>query len=574
MDKRTIAAILLIFGVLLLDSLWWSQRTRQRAPAPADTTSLAAPQAAAPGASGTGETPAGTTAAQGSGAPGVADPPSVPPAFGEPVAAAPTIAGETKVPVRIALAPVEEHHLTTQEFDATLSSRGGAITSWTLPGFTDPKTKQPVDLVRLGRSALHVVVSAGAATFDFTNAPFQVVEYDGMRGAIGFEAIDSSGVRVRKTYRLSRDPSLLDVEVRVSAPAGLGPLRYRIGWGTPLPLTERSSDKHELKGTALLGEKLVAHDEKDLGKEGLKVENGNVRWAGDRSKYFVAALIPDSLTVEQVAFLPAEEGSANAWLTGAATPGAEVVRRIRLYAGAIHYDTLVEVGSGMERLVNFGWAWLQPISKFLLKCLLLLHQWIPNYGVGIILLSIATKIVFYPLTQSSLKTMKIMHRLQPRMNEIRKKHKDDPAKMNTAVMALYKEHKVNPLGGCLPMLLQIPVFFALYQVFLNAVELRAAHFLGHINDLSAPDVLFTVAAFPIHLLPVLMTLSTAWMQMLTPTDPNQRTLMMLMPVMMLFIMYNLPSGVILYWTVNNVLSALQQQWVDHVDDRQVAAAST
>jgi len=567
MDKRTLAAILLILGVLLVDSVWWSQRTRQRVPAPPDSTSALV----TPGAeSGAGSVPGSTGAIE---APAIT-PPETAPGSSPAVPGAPTVTGETVVPARIASAPVEEHHLKTKVFDATLSTEGGAVTSWVLADYTDPGTKKPVDLVRLDRSAVHVAVSAGDATFDFTNAPFQVVDYDGMRGRVGFEAVDSSGVRVRKTYRLTDDPSLLDLEVRVSAPAGLGPIRYRLGWGAPLPLTERSAKTQELKGTALLGEKLVALDTKGLGKEGFKVENGNVRWAGDRSKYFVAALIPDSQTVEQVAFFPAEDGSANAWLTGAATPGAEVVRHARLYAGAIHYDTLIGVGSGMDRLVNLGWSWLQPISRFLLKCLLLLYQWIPNYGVGIIILSIATKVVFYPLTQSSLRTMKIMHRLQPRMNEIRAKHKDDPAKMNTAVMALYKEHKVNPLGGCLPMLLQIPVFFALYQVFLNAVELRAAFFIGHIHDLSAPDILFTLGPLPIHLMPILMTISTFWMQMLTPTDPNQRPLMMLMPLMMLFIMYSLPSGVILYWTVNNVLSALQQQWVNHVDDRQMAAAST
>jgi YidC/Oxa1 family membrane protein insertase len=566
MDKRTLGAILLILGVLLIDSVWWSQRTRQRAPAPVDTTSVVTAPGTDPGAA-----PGATTGDAG---------PSVSPAGGSaamgsaPIPGVPSIEGETLVPTRVAAAPVEEHHLKTKAFDATVSTEGGAVTSWTLADYTDPVTKEAVELVRLGRSAVHVAVSAGAATFDFTNTPFQVVEFDGIRGLVAFEAIDSSGVRVRKTYRLDRDPSILDVEIRVSEPAGLGPIRYRYGWGSPLPLTERSAHKEELKGTALLGEKLVAHDAKGLGKEGMKIENGNVRWAGDRSKYFVAALIPDSQTVEQVVFLPTEEGSSNAWLTGAATPGAEVVRHARLYAGALHYDTLVGVGSGMDRLVNLGWSWLQPISRFLLKCLLLLYQWIPNYGVGIIILSIATKVVFYPLTQSSLRTMKIMHRLQPRMNEIRANHKDDPTKMNTAVMALYKEHKVNPLGGCLPMLLQIPVFFALYQVFLNAVELRAAFFIGHIHDLSAPDILLVLGPLPIHLMPILMTLSTFWMQVLTPTDPNQKPLMMLMPLMMLFIMYNLPSGVILYWTVNNVLSALQQQWVNHVDDRQMAAASS
>jgi YidC/Oxa1 family membrane protein insertase len=559
MDKRTLIAIFLILGVLLVDSIWWSQKTKSRRPSPADTT-------------GSVVTSPGQPEGSAGGAPGAADTGAEAPSRS--IVGAPPVSDETRVPMRIAAAPVEEHRLETKTFQATLSTQGGSIVSWTLPDYQNPMTKAPVNLVRLGESALHVIVSAGDATFDFTNAPFQVVDYDAMRGVVGFEAVDSTGVRVRKTYRLDRDPALLDVEIRVSAPAGLGPIRYRFGWANPLPLTERFAKPHELMGTALLGEKLVTYDTKGLGKEGVKLESGNVRWAGDRSKYFVAALIPDSLTVDQVAFLPAGEGTSNAWLTGAATPGAEVVRHARLYAGAIHYDVLVGIGSGMERLVNFGWAWLQPISKFLLKCLLLLYQWIPNYGVGIILLSLATKIVFYPLTQSSLRTMKIMHRLQPRMNELKEKHKDDPAKMNTAVMALYKEHKVNPLGGCLPMLLQIPFFFALYNVFLNSVQLRAAHFVGHITDLSAPDVLMMIGPLPLSLMPILMTLSTFWMQTLTPTDPAQRPIMMVMPLMMLFFMYNLPSGVILYWTVNNVLSALQQQWVNYVDDRQMAAASS
>jgi YidC/Oxa1 family membrane protein insertase len=574
MDKRTLIAIFLILGVLLVDSIWWSQRTRQRQPAP---TSPTADSSAIPGGTGSAA-PGGAGIATAPGAPATSATPapdgSIPAAPSSSVVGAPAVSGETRAPMRIAAAPVEEHHLETKAFHATLSTHGGSVVSWTLPGYKNPLTKAPVDLVRLGGSAMHVVVSTGNATFDFTNAPFQVVEYEGMRGLVAFEAVDSAGVRVRKTYRLDRDPSLLDLEIRVSAPASLGPIRYRFGWASPLPLTEQFAKTQELKGTALLGEKLLAYDTKGLGKEGVKLETGNVRWAGDRSKYFVAALIPDSLSADQVAFLPAADATSSAWLTGAATPGSEVVRHARLYAGAIHFDTLVGVGSGMERLVNFGWSWLEPISKFLLKCLLLLYQWIPNYGVGIILLSLATKVVFYPLTQSSLRTMKIMHRLQPRMNELKTKYKDDPAKMNTAVMALYKEHKVNPLGGCLPMLLQIPFFFALYNVFLNAVELRAAHFMGHITDLSAPDVLMMLGPLPLSLMPILMTLSTFWMQMLTPTDPAQKPIMMVMPIMMLFFMYTLPSGVILYWTVNNVLSALQQQWVNYVDDRQHAAAAS
>lgn len=558
MDKRTLIAVFLILGVLLIDSIWWSSRTRQKQQQSAPTTG----QQATPASPG--------TAVPGGDANGTGTPPAVSTAPGT-IVDAPPIGRESLVATRVADVPAEERRLSGKTFQATFSTKGGTITSWLVPDYENPATKQPVDLVRPGASAMHVVVSAGDATYDFSRVPFQLVDVNETQRSLSFSATDSSGVSVTKTYRVDPKGVFLDVEVRLSAPAGLGPLRYRIGWGSALPHTELYSKKEELRGTALLGEKLIAHDAKGLGKEGWKVERGNVRWAGDRSKYFVAALLPDSQSVDEVAFLPAAEGSASAWLTGAATPGSLVVRRARLYAGPLHYDTLIGLGSGLDQLVNLGWKWLLPVSTFLLKSLVLLYKWIPNYGVGIILLSILTKVVFYPLTQSSLRTMKIMHRLQPRMNELKEKYKDDPVKMNQAVMALYKDHKVNPLGGCLPMLLQVPVFLALYNVLLYSVELRAAGFVGHVHDLSAPDLLMQLGPLPIHLLPILMTASTFWMQALTPTDPNQKPLMMLMPVMMLFFMYNLPSGVILYWTVNNVLSALQQQWVNIADDRETAA---
>jgi YidC/Oxa1 family membrane protein insertase len=167
--------------------------------------------------------------------------------------------------------------------------------------------------------------------------------------------------------------------------------------------------------------------------------------------------------------------------------------------------------------------------------------------------------------------MKVMHRLQPQVNALREKHAKDPAKMNQAMMSLYKEHKVNPMGGCLPMLLQLPVFLALYQVLLHAIELRSAGFAWWIQDLSAPDVVGHIGGFPIHVLPLIMTGSTFLLQWQTPVDPRQQFMMYLMPVFMLYIMYNLPSGVIIYWTVNNLVSALQQYLVNVAEDRRMAA---
>ncbi|HEU5311955.1 MAG TPA: membrane protein insertase YidC, partial [Candidatus Eisenbacteria bacterium] len=207
----------------------------------------------------------------------------------------------------------------------------------------------------------------------------------------------------------------------------------------------------------------------------------------------------------------------------------------------------------------------------LLWCLNALYKLIPNYGIAIILLSAATKLVFYPLTQSSLRAMKLMHHLQPQVKAIQEKHQGDPQRMNKAMMDLYKEHKVNPVAGCLPLLIQMPIFFALYNVLLNSIELRGAGFMGYIHDLSIPDVLFTVGGFPFHFLPIIMTASTYLMQSQTPVAPAQKPMMMIMPVMMLVFMYTFPSGVILYWTVTNVLSAAQQYIVNVAEDRKMAA---
>jgi YidC/Oxa1 family membrane protein insertase len=154
--------------------------------------------------------------------------------------------------------------------------------------------------------------------------------------------------------------------------------------------------------------------------------------------------------------------------------------------------------------------------------------------------------------------MRAMQAIQPEIERIREKYKKDPQAMNTAMMALYKENKVNPAGGCLPLLLQMPLFLALYQVLFNAIELRQAPFVAWMNDLSAPDVLFHVASFPIRLLPVLMLGSGLLQQLVTPTQPEQRPTMMMMNVVMLVFFYNLPSGLVLYWTVMNLLTALQQ----------------
>ena len=186
------------------------------------------------------------------------------------------------------------------------------------------------------------------------------------------------------------------------------------------------------------------------------------------------------------------------------------------------------------------------ISVVLLKSMKFFYKLIPNYGVAIIIITILIKLLFWPIQAKSIKSMKAMQKFQPLMTKLREKYKDDPQRLNAEMMKLYKEHKINPFAGCLPMVVQIPVFFALFSMLRSAIELRGASFLW-IHDLSAPDTLFHVAGFPINLLPLLMTAASIWQMKITPQtgDQQQQKMMMFMPLMMLFFFYSTSSGLVL-----------------------------
>lgn len=604
MERRTLIAIGLVLVVLFVNQIIFNRFMREKrkhlppaTEAPADTTAAAAPTAAPP-ASGAGGA-AGTAAT--TGAPGKAATAGEAPTAGKAAAGSAATSGAPAAAARPGLALRRLHvpaapHLTRtlsgDGFIVTFDSEGGSISHWVLTHYRDPVRKTPeVDLVPEGARAVQVAVRTGFGETDWSRAPFRLADFDSAGGRIGFVARDSSGLRVEKLYRLSADRQLLDLRVKISGPPELGPLSYRLGWGVPLPITEQTAHIRDHQGVAYLGQKLVTESTVKKGKEksDQRVESGNVRWAGQRTRYFLAALIPDSSTIEQAVLtyqpwspprlpdvkLPGTDlVAATAWLAAAAPPGTNIQAKARIYAGPIRYERLQAVGAGLEVAVNLGWKWLVPLSVLLLKLLNILYKVIPNYGVAIVILSAATKLIFYPLTQSSLRTMKVMHRLQPQVEAIKEKLKNDPQKMNQAMMKLYSENKVNPLGGCLPMVLQIPVFFALYNVLLFAIELRAAPFVGYIQDLSAPDVLLRMGGFPVHLMPIIMTASSYVMQWQTPVDPRQKATMYLMPLMMLVFLYSFPSGVIIYWTVNNLLSALQQFLVNQAEDRRVSGEAT
>ncbi len=315
---------------------------------------------------------------------------------------------------------------------------------------------------------------------------------------------------------------------------------------------------------------------------------GNLRWIAVQDRYFLKSIIPkvtseanfhlrlrNFLKLQNDRHLPIKtlEAKYSVPINGI-QPNVETNYEFALYMGPKNVKLLKSFGFDLDKAINFGF--FDFIAKPCLWLMNFLYTYIPNYGVAIIILTILIKILFWPLGNKSYKSMNEMKKLQPLMAEIREKYKDDKKRMNEEVMNLYKTYKINPVGGCLPMVAQIPVFFALYQMLYSAIELRHAPFFGWINDLSAPDRLFDFGIAipfmqPPYGIPVLTIVMGATMliqQKLTPPagDPAQAKMMMFMPIIFTVIFINFSSGLVLYWLINNVLGIAQQYYVTKVKD--------
>ena len=306
-----------------------------------------------------------------------------------------------------------------------------------------------------------------------------------------------------------------------------------------------------------------------------------IAWTAVKNKFFVEILsmpgdqAPDDCEViaerdSHARSLTVSRVSANAVFNGERlAPGESIEREFEYYAGPKKYAVLSKLDKHRDKVMLHAWkhwGWFRSVCVLLLKTLNAIHFVIPNYGVAIILLTVIVRVIFWPITHKGTENMKRMQTIQPMVSELREKYKDNPQKMQKETMALYKEHKVNPMMGCLPMLVQIPVFIALFTVLRSAVELRFADFLW-IRDLSEPERIFEFGfAIPIigwdalNILPIIMTGTMVWQQKLTPTagDPQQQKMMaVMMPAMMLFLLYNMASALMLYWSVSQLLAIVQ-----------------
>jgi len=297
---------------------------------------------------------------------------------------------------------------------------------------------------------------------------------------------------------------------------------------------------------------------------------GNVAWAGVRGQYFTTMILagrdnpakgvwarPFPIQVEG-RDLKGIEGYLQVQ-GGIVSPGASVSRQFTLFAGPAELRQLAALGHGAEQMMNLDRWWInRTVGNLLLRSMNFLERFLPSYAWAIIVLTFIVRGLLWPIQGKANRSMKQMQLLMPKQTELREKYKDDPAKMNQEIMKLYRDHGVNPLSGCLPMMIQIPIFIGFFSMLGTAVELRNSSFLW-VQDLSRPDTLFYIAGFPINILPLMMAATMVWMMQLTPKagDPMQQKMMMFMPIIFVVFTYNFASALALYYTVQNLLSIVQ-----------------
>jgi YidC/Oxa1 family membrane protein insertase len=358
---------------------------------------------------------------------------------------------------------------------------------------------------------------------------------------------------------------------------------YEISWFNGLPSNEKniSEEYTYSESYASMGGELESFDIDSEERIRPVSMNGQTDWIAIRTKYFLSAILPVEVKTSGVVFagegVNINEVIQRRYDTSIICDlqGESIEDSYRIYMGPLDYSVLSDYENGLTDLImNHGWyeTTFRPISLLILRVFKFFQLFIPNYGIVIILFSILVKIVVYPLTKKSYKSMKEMSRVQPLLAEIREKYKSDPQRLNKETMKLYKEHGINPLGGCLPMLLQLPLLGALFIVFRSTIQLRGASFIpGWIDDLSSADTIFTLPfSLPLYgdqfnILPILMAGTMMFQSKMTMQDPKQKAMVYIMPIFMLLIFNQFPSGLNLYYTMFNVLTIIQQKFTDGTD---------
>lgn len=479
-------------------------------------------------------------------------------------------------------APSQKIDITTDVYKLTFDTQGAQLVRAELRRYTAPDADdQPMVLLDNSPSSTYVaqtgVVGAPAGeTFPTHLTPFKWVSTDtalsGDTLDVVFES-ESGGVKVRKVYTLHKGRYDIAVrhEVVNQSNAPVAPSVY-------LQLVRDGNDPPDTSSfySTFTGPAIYSSEEKFQKITFSEIEKGNASyvrqadngWIAMVQHYFASAWVPPQGTVRHNEVLRVANNlyAVRAIESlGTVAPGETAQFSANLWVGPQDQQAMSELAPGLDLVVDYGF--LTIISKPLFTLMTWLHSMLGNWGWTIVVLTLLIKLVFYPLSAASYRSMAKMKQVTPRMQALREKFGDDKAKMNTAMMELYRTEKINPLGGCLPMLVQIPVFIALYWVLLGSVEMRGAPWILWIHDLSARD--------PWFILPAIM-MATMFLQIKlnpTPPDPMQARIMMLMPLVFGGMMFFFPAGLVLYWCVNNTVSIIQQRYIMHKLDKEAAAAA-
>ena len=476
-------------------------------------------------------------------------------------------------------------NISTPLYQARLSNKGGAISSFKLVNYRqdikDPESH--VEMVRVvEEGGLHPMAAefvAAGGPLGFSQALFQVEGADltleaGQSDKIVFRYRTTEGLEMVKTLTFSADTYNVEFSVKLHNRSdqvlrGRTTLVWAPGLEPPTGGKKSSmfsASRYGYQG-ALYYEGSGRPDKlKGKKLEGQRNIEGPFTWIASEDMYFVAALMPSNETMGAFA----RKGSGDRVEVGMFAqvellPGSAANMDGAAYIGPKEMTSLKAVSKSLIKTIELGIFGF--IAKPLLDMLNYFYKFVGNYGFSIIILSTLIKIVFIPFSTISHKSMKKMSKLQPQINALRDRYKKDKDKLNQEIMKLYQENKVNPASGCLPILVQIPVFFALYRALLGAIELRHAPFFFWITDLSAKD--------PMYITPIFMGATMVLQQKMTPAtgDPRQAQLMMFMPIVFTALFLSFPSGLVVYWTVNNVLTIGHQYWMNRSMKLEEAAAA-
>lgn len=494
--------------------------------------------------------------------------------------------------------------ITTDNYIAQINPRGAVISSWILKKYKF-NSEEPVQLINNdGIGNLGVFFTNEDDTFYTDLSLFKPdknkIEFENgqLIDSVSFSLNLDNDRQLVKTFKFYRDQYLFEITFEIkNIISQFEKSQYFLSWRSGLSYTERDYsnyvDKEDINNAKAYIYQGGSKEELNLPNKPFETKHradfsGVIDWAAIRTKYFAMIMLPEKeLNIE-----PTISGKTlpiyndiklrdrvykeyAITLKSIIPPSKQdfVKQSFRIYLGPLDYYVIRDYHPTLGKIMDFGWSVIQPFAKLVLKSFVFFHSFIPNYGIVLILFAIIIKILTYPLTAKSTASMQRMQTLQPKMNDLKEKYAKDPQRLNKETMKLYKEEGINPLSGCLPTLLQLPLLWAIFIVFRNTIELRDAAFVGWISDLSVPDTImklpFSIPFYGdlVNVLPLVMGISMFIQQKMTMKDPKQKAMVYFMPIFLTLLFNSFPSGLNLYYSLFNFFQIIQQKWMPAKESR-------